>query len=132
MSIPWTSPTACLRKKINGELAQQNGSRAVSAPRDKDEQNTVWRIYHSEGGANTAHKTEAKQMHLQSRTDWATYLSCNSAFLLRGIVWKAGPMPGGIDVETGMAVVVGDKTHDSNYHIPCVQAFVVTCERLNE
>jgi len=41
MSIPWTSPTACLRKKINGELAQQNGSRAVSAPRDKDEQNTV-------------------------------------------------------------------------------------------
>ena len=45
---------------------------------------------------------------------------------------KAAPIPTGIDVETGMAmaVVVGNKTQDFNYHVQCIQSFLMECGRV--
>ena len=38
----------------------------------------------------------------------------------------------GIDVETGMAmaVVVSNKTQDFNYHVQCIQSFLMECGRV--
>ena len=45
---------------------------------------------------------------------------------------KTTPILTGIDVETGMAmaVVVSNKTQDFNYHVQCIQSFLMECGRV--
>ncbi len=45
---------------------------------------------------------------------------------------KTTPILTGIDVETGMAmaVVVGNKMQDFNYHVQCIQSFLMECGRV--
>ena len=45
---------------------------------------------------------------------------------------KTAPILTGIDVETGMAmaVVVSNKTQDFNYHVQCIQSFLMECGRV--
>ena len=45
---------------------------------------------------------------------------------------KTTPILTGIDVETGMAmaIVVSNKTQDFNYHVQCIQSFLMECGRV--
>ena len=110
-----------LEKMNNNKQPQQEDSKVRVSQHHKNVQNATWHIYPSEVGANIASKTRASLMRIQNNNATAKHQSPVVQFDF--CYFKS------LGEQKKHLLVVSNKTQDFNFHVQCIQSFLMECGR---
>ena len=146
LNIPWTGSTnigervSCKDEYFTVEEDEQQQAAPARGLKSPDQPTPQERAEH-----NQAHlpirswckqciqnKSKSDAHPRQQRNSKAPVVQFDFCYFKSLGEQKTTPILTGLDVETGtaMAVVVSNKTPDFNYHVQCIQSFLVECGRV--
>ena len=146
LNIPWTGSTN-FEEKVSYKdeyftIEEEEQQQAVPArglkspdqptPQERAEHNLTHLPFRSWCKQCVQNKSKADAHPKQQRNSRAPVVQFDFCYFTSLGEQKTTPILTGIDVETGMAmaVVVSNKTQDFNYHVQCIQSFLMECGRV--
>ena len=146
LNIPWTGSTN-FEEQVSYKdeyftIEEEEQQQAVPAkglkspdqptPQERAEHNLTHLPFRSWCKQCVQNKSKANAHPRQRRNSRAPVVQFDFCYFKSLGEQKATPILTGIDVETGMAmaVVVSNKTQDFNYHVQCIQPFLMECGRV--
>ena len=120
--------------KNNNKQSQQKEFKSPDqpTPQERAEHNLTHLPFRSWCKQCIQNKSKSDARPRQQRNSRAPVVQFDFCYFKSLGEQKTAPILTGIDVETGMAmaVVVSNKTQDFNYHVQCIQSFLMECGRV--